>query len=229
MSTSFDTPVILISAQSNTNGGSPILSQFRTAEEVLDVPWQQSESDLGLAASGIADPALRHDSSDIGKQSTVGSLALRALRGETIQRGARHQTSDIITQHINFQKLHEPFQRAFENIAGLAAKIPPRSSRRRRICGGRGRAPKPHRGRRRQSERREDVLRSCGGGGSATDIISRRSCWSVTLMPRPGKCPRGIGVLTIRVGSCREAGKRPPVDPGGPRGGPGGRPPGRGR
>src|SRR5712671_7604284 len=98
---------------------------FEQLKKFLDVPWQQSESDLGLVLSGIVDPALRHDGSDHREAGQPLVRSLYALaRGAHPDGGARHQTSDIITQHINFQKLHEPFQRAFENIAGLAAKLP---------------------------------------------------------------------------------------------------------
>jgi hypothetical protein len=98
---------------------------FEQLKKFLDVPWQQSESDLGLVLSGIVDPALRHDSSDHREAGQPLVRSLYALaRGDHPDGGARHQPSDIITQHINFQKLHEPFQRAFENIAGIAAKLP---------------------------------------------------------------------------------------------------------
>ena len=98
---------------------------FEQLKKFLDVPWQQSECDLGLVLSGIVDPALRHDSSDHREAGQPLVRSLYALaRDDHPDGGARHQTSDIITQHINFQKLHEPFQRAFENIAGIAAKLP---------------------------------------------------------------------------------------------------------
>jgi hypothetical protein len=98
---------------------------FEQLKKFLDVPWQQSESDLGLVLSGIVDPALRHDGSDHREAGQPLVRSLYALaRGDHPDGGARHQTSDIITQHINFQKLLEPFQRAFENIAGIAAKLP---------------------------------------------------------------------------------------------------------
>src|SRR6266446_2024854 len=98
---------------------------FEQLKKFLDVPWQQSESDLGLVLSGIVDPALRHDGSDHREAGQPLVRSLYALaRGDHPDGGARHQTSDIITQHINFQKVQEPFQRAFENIAGIAAKLP---------------------------------------------------------------------------------------------------------
>jgi Sulfotransferase family len=98
---------------------------FEQLKKFLDVPWQQSKADLGLVLSGIVDPALRHDSSDHREAGQPLVRSLYALaRDDHPDGGARHQTSDIITQHINFQKLHEPFQRVFENIAGIAAKLP---------------------------------------------------------------------------------------------------------
>src|SRR3984893_14909721 len=98
---------------------------FEQLKKFLDVPWHQSESDLGLVLSDIVDPALRHDGSD---HREAGQPLVRSLyaiaRGDHPDDGPLHQTSDIITQHINFQKLQEPFQRAFENIAAIAAKLP---------------------------------------------------------------------------------------------------------
>src|SRR6266404_297229 len=98
---------------------------FEQLKKFLDVPWQQSESDLGLVLSGIVDPALRHDGPDHREAGQPLVRSLYALaRGDHPDGGARNQTGDIITQCINFQQLQKPFQRAFENIAGIAAKLP---------------------------------------------------------------------------------------------------------
>src|SRR6266478_1919917 len=98
---------------------------FEQLKKFLDVPWQQSQSDLGLVLSGIVDPTLRHDSSDDREAGQPLVRSLYALaRGDHPDGGARNQTGDIITQCINFQQLQKPFQRAFENIAGIAAKLP---------------------------------------------------------------------------------------------------------
>jgi DNA repair exonuclease SbcCD ATPase subunit len=91
----------------------------------LDLPWQQSESDLALLLSDLIDPTARHDDPEHheANQPLVRSLyklASRAGRdGE-----ARDQIAYIVSQFVGFQQLQRPFQRAFEEVAKVAAKLP---------------------------------------------------------------------------------------------------------
>ena len=91
----------------------------------LDLPWQQSESDLALLLSDLIDPTARHDDPEHheANQPLVRSLyklASRAGRdGE-----ARDQIAYIVSQFVGFQQLQRPFQRAFEEVAKVAAKFP---------------------------------------------------------------------------------------------------------
>jgi hypothetical protein len=91
----------------------------------LDLPWQQSESDLALLLSDVIDPTARHDDPEHreANQPLVRSLyklASRAGRdGE-----ARDQIAYIVSQFVGFQQLQRPFQRAFEEVAKVAAKFP---------------------------------------------------------------------------------------------------------
>jgi hypothetical protein len=91
----------------------------------LDLPWQQSESDLALLLSDLIDPTARHDDPEHheANQPLVRSLyklASRAGRdGE-----ARDQIAYIVSQFVGFQQLQRPFQRAFEEVAKVAGKLP---------------------------------------------------------------------------------------------------------
>jgi hypothetical protein len=91
----------------------------------LDLPWQQGESDLALLLSDLIDPTARHDDPEHheANQPLVRSLyklASRAGRdGE-----ARDQIAYIVSQFVGFQQLQRPFQRAFEEVAKVAAKFP---------------------------------------------------------------------------------------------------------
>src|SRR5215472_12915504 len=91
----------------------------------LDLSWQQSESDLALLLSDLIDPTARHDDFEHheANQPLVRSLyklASRAGRdGE-----ARDQIAYIVSQFVGFQQLQRPFQRAFEEVAKVAAKFP---------------------------------------------------------------------------------------------------------
>jgi hypothetical protein len=91
----------------------------------LDLPWQQGEADLALLLSDLIDPTARHDDPEHheANQPLVRSLyklASRAGRdGE-----ARDQIAYIVSQFVGFQQLQRPFQRAFEEVAKVAAKFP---------------------------------------------------------------------------------------------------------
>ena len=100
------------------------LVNFEKLRTFLDLQWQQSEADLGLVLSGIIDPALRHDSSDHKEASHPLVRSLYELA--TDAGGARGPSGhiDIVSQFVSFQRLQEPFQRAFERAADLAAKFP---------------------------------------------------------------------------------------------------------
>jgi hypothetical protein len=100
------------------------LSNFERLRAFLDLQWQQSAADLDLVLSGIIDPALRHDSSDhtAATHPLVRSL-YEVARGTAGARRAGGHT-DIVSQVVAFQRLQEPFQRAFEHAADIAAKFP---------------------------------------------------------------------------------------------------------
>ena len=101
------------------------MANFERLRTFLDLQWQQSESDLGLVLSGIIDPALRHDSSDhtAATHPLVRSLYEVARGTAGARRSGGH--TDIVSQFVTFQRLQEPFQRAFEHAADIAAKVPP--------------------------------------------------------------------------------------------------------
>ena len=93
--------------------------------QFLDLPWQQSESDLALLLSDLIDPTARHDDPEHheANQPLVRSLyklASRAGRDDE----ARDQIAYIVSQFVGFQQLQRPFQRAFEEVAKVAAKFP---------------------------------------------------------------------------------------------------------
>ena len=100
-------------------------SNIEKLKSFLDLPWQQSESDLDLVLSDIIDPALRHDPAQPREASrplvrSLYRLATRAGHDAEVRR----QISQIAAQFAGFQQLHEPFRRSFENLAGVAAKLP---------------------------------------------------------------------------------------------------------
>ncbi len=100
------------------------LANFESLRAFLDLQWQQSESDLGLVLSGIVDPALRHDSTDHTAATHPLVRSLYELASDAAAaRGPRGQI-DIVSQFVDFQRLQEPFQRAFERTADMAAKFP---------------------------------------------------------------------------------------------------------
>jgi hypothetical protein len=91
----------------------------------LDLPWQQSESDLGLVLSGIIDPGARHDDAEHRKASQPLVRSLYELAGRAGQDdAAREQIAFIISQFVGFQQLQRPFQQAFEDAAKIAARYP---------------------------------------------------------------------------------------------------------
>jgi hypothetical protein len=94
-------------------------------QQFLDLPWQQSQSDLGLTLAGIVDPGTRHDNFD---QREAGQPLVRSLY-RLAQRagqdgGARDQIATIVSQFVGFQQLQRPFSQAFEEIAKTAARYP---------------------------------------------------------------------------------------------------------
>jgi hypothetical protein len=91
----------------------------------LDLPWQQSESDLALLMSDLIDPTARHDDPEHheANQPLVRSLYKLASRAGQDDE-ARDQIAYIVSQFVGFQQLQRPFQRAFEEVAKVAAKFP---------------------------------------------------------------------------------------------------------
>jgi hypothetical protein len=93
--------------------------------DFLGLPWQQSESELGLMLSGIVDPIARHDDHELSEasQPLVRSL-YKLIRRAGKDREAHDQIAYIASQFVGFQQLQRPFQQAFEDIAKTAAKVP---------------------------------------------------------------------------------------------------------
>jgi hypothetical protein len=94
-------------------------------KQFLGLPWQQSESELGMMLSGIIDPSARHDDSELreASQPVVRSL-YKLIRRAGKDREADEQIAYIASQFVGFQQLQRPFQQAFEDIAKTAAKVP---------------------------------------------------------------------------------------------------------
>ena len=90
----------------------------------LDLPWQQSESELDLILSDIIDPAGRPDGSGHREASQPLVRTLYKLASRAGQDGARDKISYIVSQFVSFQQLQRPFVQAFEDVAHVAAKYP---------------------------------------------------------------------------------------------------------
>jgi hypothetical protein len=90
----------------------------------LDLPWQQSESDLALLLSDIIDPSARHDDPARHEASQPLVRTLYKLASRAGQDGTRDQIAYIVSQFVSFQQLQRPFLRAFEEVAKIAAKLP---------------------------------------------------------------------------------------------------------
>jgi hypothetical protein len=93
-------------------------------QKFLDLPCQQSESELGLILSGIIGSAAGPDGSGRREASQPLVRTLYKLAGRTGQDGARDQISYIVAQFVGFQQLQRPFLQAFEDVAQIAAKYP---------------------------------------------------------------------------------------------------------
>jgi hypothetical protein len=100
------------------------LVNFERLRTFLEMDWQQSEADLDLVLSGIIDPTLKHDSSDYedAGHPLVRSLYRIAKDGDAGR--ADRSRIGIVSQFVSFQRLQEPFQRAFERAAEIAAETP---------------------------------------------------------------------------------------------------------
>ena len=81
------------------------------------------KSTLGALLAGIVNPALRHDA-DCHEAGHSVVQTVYELASDGDGRRAARGRSDIVSQFLNFQRLQEPFQRAFEQVAGSAAKVP---------------------------------------------------------------------------------------------------------
>jgi hypothetical protein len=100
-------------------------SNLEKLREFLGLPWQQSESELGMMLSGIIDRTARHDDLEIreASQPLVRSFYKLVKRAGKDQE-AHDQIAYIASQFVGFQQLQRPFQQAFEEIAKTAAKVP---------------------------------------------------------------------------------------------------------
>src|SRR6516162_4687127 len=99
-------------------------TNIKKLQKFLDLPWEQSEADLGLVLSGIIDPAARHDDSDHREASQPLVRTLYKLASRASQDGVRDQIAHIVSQFVSFQQLQRPFLRVFEDVAQTAAKYP---------------------------------------------------------------------------------------------------------
>jgi hypothetical protein len=93
-------------------------------QKFLDLPWQQSESDLALLLSGIIDPGARHDDPEHREANQPLVRSLYKLASRAGQDGAGDQIAYIVSQFVSFQQLQRPFLRVFEDVANTAAKYP---------------------------------------------------------------------------------------------------------
>ena len=94
-------------------------------QKFLDLPWQQSESDLALLLSDLVDSTARHDDSTHREASQPLVRTLYRLAGQAGEDTAvRDQIAYIVSQFVSFQQLQRPLLQAFEDIAGVAAKYP---------------------------------------------------------------------------------------------------------
>jgi predicted nucleic acid-binding Zn-ribbon protein len=93
--------------------------------DFLDLPWQQSKTDLGVMLSGLIDPGARHDDPKHREATQPLVRSLYDLARRVGQDGeARDQIADIVSQFVGFQQLQRPFQQIFEHVAKTAAKFP---------------------------------------------------------------------------------------------------------
>jgi hypothetical protein len=94
-------------------------------QKFLDLPWQQSESDLALLLSDLVDPTARHDDSAHREASQPLVRTLYRLAGQAGEDTAvRDQIAYIVSQFVSFQQLQRPLLQAFEAVAEVAAKYP---------------------------------------------------------------------------------------------------------
>jgi hypothetical protein len=93
--------------------------------EFLDLPWQQSESDLALLQSDLVDPTARHDDPGHREASQPLVRTLYRLAGQAGQdTAARDQIAYIVSQFVSFQQVQRPLLQAFEDVAKTVAKYP---------------------------------------------------------------------------------------------------------
>ncbi len=93
-------------------------------KQFLGLPWQQSESELGLMLSGIIDPTARHDGGDHREPGQPLVRSLYKLVRRAGRDGAAHnQIASIASQFVGFQQLQGPFRQAFEDLAKVVAGI----------------------------------------------------------------------------------------------------------
>jgi hypothetical protein len=94
-------------------------------QKFLDLPWQQSESDLALLLSDLVDPTARHDDSAHREASQPLVRTLYRLAGQAGEdTTVRDQIAYIVSQFVSFQQLQRPLLQAFEDVAKTAAKYP---------------------------------------------------------------------------------------------------------
>jgi hypothetical protein len=91
----------------------------------LDIGWDPSEADLGIAVSAIVDRDLRHTEERLGvaRQPLVRSFhnLAAALRKDPSRRG---EIDRFVDQFVAFQQLLAPFERGQRELSGVAARVP---------------------------------------------------------------------------------------------------------
>jgi hypothetical protein len=97
-------------------------SNIDKLRKFVDLPWQQSEADLGLVLSGIINPAARHDDFAHREASQPLVRTLYKLASRAGQDGVRDQIACIVSQFVSFQQLQRPFLQVFEDVTKTAAK-----------------------------------------------------------------------------------------------------------
>jgi hypothetical protein len=91
----------------------------------LDIGWDPSEADLGIAVSAIVDRDLRHTEERLGvaRQPLVRSFhnLAAALRKDPSRRG---EIDRFVDQFVAFQQLLAPFERGQRELGEAAARVP---------------------------------------------------------------------------------------------------------
>jgi hypothetical protein len=93
--------------------------------DFLDIEWDQSETDLAAAVTGIVERDLRHSEERLGvaRQPLIRSFhnLVAGLRNEPARRA---EIDHFVNQFVAFQQLLGPFERVQRDYAVVAARVP---------------------------------------------------------------------------------------------------------